>query len=101
MKKLLYSLLTLTTILGLASCSDDNTGTPPGPDSETPAEYYAGGKLGTTFNNTSSAYEQFTAAVEEQGLVASFKRGERIFESPFDINNDPTPTPLVTAICWC
>ncbi len=93
MKKLLYSLLTLTTILGLASCSDDNTGTPPGPDSETPAEYYAGGKLGTTFNNTSSAYEQFTAAVEEQGLVASFKRGERIFESPFDINNDPQ-TPM-------
>lgn len=93
MKKLLYSLLTLTTILGLASCSDDNTGTPPGPDSETPAEYYAGGKLGTTFNNTSSAYEQFTAAVEEQGLVASFKRGERIFESPFDIDNDPQ-TPM-------
>lgn len=93
MKKLLYSLLTLTTILGLASCSDDNTGTPPQPDSETPAEYYAGGKLGTTFNNTSSAYEQFTAAVEEQGLVASFKRGERIFESPFDIDNDPQ-TPM-------
>ena len=93
MKKLLYSLFTLATILGLASCSDDNTGTPPGPDSETPAEYYAGGKLGTTFNNTSSAYEQFTAAVEEQGLVASFKRGERIFESPFDINNDPQ-TPM-------
>ena len=93
MKKLLYSLLTLTTILGLASCSDDNTGTPTEPDSETPAEYYAGGKLGTTFNNTSSAYEQFTAAVEEQGLVASFKRGERIFESPFDIDNDPQ-TPM-------
>ena len=93
MKKLLYSLLTLTTILGLASCSDDNTGTPPGPDSETPAEYYAGGKLGTTFNNTSSAYEQFTAAGEEQGLVASFKRGERIFESPFDIDNNPQ-TPM-------
>ncbi len=93
MKKLLYSLFTLATILGLASCSDDNTGTPTEPNSEIPAEYYAGGKLGTTFNNTSSAYEQFTAAVEEQGLVASFKRGERIFESPFDIDNDPQ-TPM-------
>ena len=58
-----------------------------------PAEYYVGGKLGTTFNNTASAYEQFTAAVENQGLVASFKRGERIFESPFDIDTQ-SETPM-------
>lgn len=85
MNKLIISSLVVMSAWGLTACNDNNNSNPE-PDAEMPADYYAGGKLGTTFNNTASAYEQFTTAVENQGLVASFKRGERIFESPFDID---------------
>jgi CxxC motif-containing protein (DUF1111 family) len=46
-------------------------------------EYYSGGRLGTVFNETSSAYELPTPAVENGGYLAAFKRGERLFEDPF------------------
>lgn len=76
--------------LALASCSDDekitNTDTPDTP--ERPDWYYAGGKLGTTELATSNAFEQPTAAVENQGLYQSFKNGEAIFEKPFMTNTD-------------
>lgn len=75
--------------LAMAACSDDNnSGGGTTPDVVMPDDYYTGGKLGTTFNNTASAYEQFTPAVENAGLVAEFKSGERIFESPYDISAD-------------
>lgn len=51
--------------------------------SELSEEYYTGGKLGTVFNETTSAYEQFAPAVEEGGMVNSFKRGETLFEKNF------------------
>ena len=80
------------TAIALTSCHDDNSGgkevTP-----ELPDYYYTGGKLGTTSNVTASAYEQETEAINKQGLLASFKRGERIFESPFDIDDDES-TPM-------
>ena len=68
-----YTIISAMAVLLLPSCADDK------PQKEEPSqiyadEYYAGGKLGTTFNHTASAYEQFAPAVEEQGLVASFKR---------------------------
>ena len=44
-------------------------------------EYYSGGKLGTTFNNTSSCFEQPTEAIAQAGLDANFKQGERRFET--------------------
>ena len=84
-----YTIISALAVLLLPSCADDK------PHKEEPSqiyadEYYSGGKLGTSFNHTASAYEQFAPAVEEQGLVASFKRGERIFESPFDTGSDAT-----------
>ena len=84
-----YTIISALAVLLLPSCADDK------PHNEEPSqiyadEYYSGGKLGTSFNHTASAYEQFAPAVEEQGLVASFKRGERIFESPFDTGSDAT-----------
>ena len=71
----------------LSACSSDC----PDPSETNPYEeqYYSGGKLGTAFNNTATCYEQFTPAVEEAGLVARFKRGERLFENPFDTSTDP------------
>ena len=78
--------------LTASACSDNESPTPT-PDNKLAEEYYTGGLLGTTFNNTASAYEQFTPSVEQQGLVASFKRGERIFESPYDTDVNPE-TPM-------
>ena len=73
------------------SCSSDS----PNPDiAETPAEkefpdwYYAGGVLGTSYIMTSAALEQPTKAVEDKGFLASFKRGEQLFEKNFVSNND-------------
>ena len=88
MKHRTYIIALAAATLGLlVACNDHNDS--PSPSENLPDDYYTGGKLGTTFNTTASAYEQFTAAVENQGLVASFKRGERIFESPFDTDTDP------------
>ena len=43
-------------------------------------ETYAGGLLGTTFNQSASAYEDPTPAVEQAGMVIAFKYGEMFFE---------------------
>ena len=74
----------------LAACSDDdvviNEG---GDDRELSEEWYAGGKLGTTFNASASAYEDPTPAVENMGLTDRFKYGEYFFERPFNQSNKP------------
>ena len=49
-------------------------------------ETYAGGKLGTTFNRSSSAYEDPAPAV---GDIAAFKYGEYLFERNFTQNTEP------------
>ncbi len=56
-------------------------------------EWYAGGKLGTTFNISSSAYEQATTAVEDAGLEDEFKNGEGFFEDLF-VTTDPDESPM-------
>lgn len=74
-----------------AACSDDDPNpTPePEPEEELSEEYYAGGKLGTTFNSSSSAFEDPTPAIENAGLTANFKHGEYFFERTFNINSKP------------
>ncbi|MBP5498184.1 MAG: hypothetical protein J6X81_02280, partial [Muribaculaceae bacterium] len=88
MGKNILKIMALLPLTAFFACSDNGGNDVPEPQ-ELAEEYYTGGKLGTTFNTTSSAYEQFTPATENQGLVASFKRGERLFESPFDLTEDP------------
>jgi len=51
-------------------------------------QYYAGGKLGTSFISTSKAFEQPTPAVNNSGMFASFNRGEKMFEKPFTANTN-------------
>ena len=95
MKKHWIFLALSAIVLTGTSCSDDNnnSGGGDGPITELPDYYYTGGKLGTTSNVTASAYEQETEAINKQGLLASFKRGERIFESPFDTDTSMS-TPM-------
>ena len=101
MKKRKFTLPTWIALatLGLAACSDDNVSTPPhgGDDyayvgkavgNFTAAEWYPGGKLGTTENVGHSSYEDETPAVTAQGLDESFKFGEAFFERNY---NEGTP----------
>jgi CxxC motif-containing protein (DUF1111 family) len=53
-------------------------------DPELSEEYFTGGLLGTTFDQSQSAYEQPTPAVEEQGFSVAFKMGEAFFEKEFN-----------------
>ncbi|MDR2680142.1 MAG: hypothetical protein LBC47_04955, partial [Tannerella sp.] len=84
MRRRLYLYCIICLAVSFSSCqreddiSKDDTG------KDVPAEeYYAGGRAGTVFNETSSAYELPAPAVEQGGYLASFKRGERLFEDPF------------------
>jgi len=87
----LYVLVLLALGL-LASCADENANEPLtweiGESTEItyPDDYYAGGKLGTTTNNSSTAYKQPTLAVENAGMVTAFNEGEYLFEKDFNTN---------------
>lgn len=78
-------------ILCATSCTSDD---PSNKSEEKPAEkefpewYYAGGELGTSYILTSAALEQPTKSVEQTGFLASFKRGEQLFEKNFVSNAD-------------
>ncbi len=81
--------------MSLSACSDENPGSGSGgeePAVEIAEEVYAGGKLGTVFNETASAYEQSTPVVDKDpSMAAAFKRGERTFEFTFNSNTDNSP----------
>ena len=51
-----------------------------------PEDYFAGGQLGTTSNNSSTAFKQPTLAVENAGMVTAFNEGEYLFENDFNTN---------------
>lgn len=79
-------------LLALPSCEDSEPGKgidfPPS-EPATDEEWYAGGKLGTTFNSSASAYEDPTPAVENAGLTDRFKYGEYFFERNYTLNTKP------------
>ena len=74
-----------------ASCSDDTENKlsweiGEGIEIDYPEEYFAGGQLGTTTNNSSTAFKQPTASVENAGMVTAFNEGEYLFENDFNTN---------------
>ena len=77
-------------LLVAVSCRDGNETQP---DDNEPAElseeYYSGGKLGTTFNTSASAFEDPTPAVEQAGMTDRFKYGEMFFERTYTQKNKP------------
>lgn len=81
-----------TCALGLmvAACSDDEVPNDNGGEGQNPPTYpdwyYAGGAEGTSFITTSAAFEQPTKVVEDGGFLASFKRGEQLFEKNYVSN---------------
>lgn len=86
-----YALIAAAAAWTFAACDDDDSDdllAGGGATTELNEEYYAGGRLGTTFNATSFAYEQPTPACEEQGFSQSFKFGELFFERDFNQTAD-------------
>ncbi|MDR1611037.1 MAG: hypothetical protein LBS08_05975 [Candidatus Symbiothrix sp.] len=84
----LYLAALILSGLCFAGCGDDDENGKL-PEQELSEEYYTGGKLGTTFNSTSFAYEQPTAVVDESPeLLLQFKRGETLFEHEFTSNTE-------------
>ena len=81
-------LMAATASMILVACNDDPKPDPtpqPGVDEET----YAGGLLGTTFNQSASAYEDPTPAVENAGMGNAFKYGEMFFEHTVTQDSKP------------
>ncbi len=90
----LFSLVAAFTLVGLVACNKDpeeitpiEPGSPAAEGVE--EETYAGGRLGTTFNQSASAFEDPTPAVEQAGMVNAFKYGEFFFEHTVTQNNPP------------
>ena len=81
------------TMLSLTACNDDdnpeNKSPEVNPDINVNVETYAGGELGTTFNNSASAYEDPTPATENAGMSDKFKYGEYFFERSYTQNSKP------------
>ena len=83
-----FTIITLAMALsGLYSCQNDPV-EPPLPEG-IEEETYAGGQLGTTFNQSASAFEDPTPAVEYSGMTNAFKYGEFFFEHTITQNNPP------------
>ena len=79
--------------LVFASCSDDekqplswDIGEPTA--TEYPEDYYAGGLLGTTAENSSTAFKQPTKAVVNEGMMTAFNEGEYLFEKDYNTNTE-------------
>ena len=78
-------------VMGMASCSDDNANDKSwnigdATEIDYPEDYFTGGKLGTTTNNSSTAYKQPSLAVENAGMATAFNEGEYFFEKDFNTN---------------
>ena len=91
MMKKHYYLAAFLSIGMITACSDDEVKTDnpsPNPEpSELPDWYYTGGELGTTFNSSSTAFEDPTPVVDgDADMTASFNRGEQFFEKPYTSN---------------
>ena len=86
------SLIAFVLPAALVACTDRNAYEPEVPDgtgSWIEIETYAGGELGTTFNRSSSAFEDPAPAVINAGMEESFKYGEYFFERSYTENTAP------------
>lgn len=88
MKVIYFLVVAFPTLIFLMSCNKDDSSGGSIPEGVN-EEVYAGGILGTTFNQSASAYEDPTPAVEQAGLATAFKYGEFFFEHTITQNNPP------------
>lgn len=99
-KKFLSALCAMNVALLLASCHDNDASVADNslPESNyvgqdvgnfTADEWYPGGKLGTTMNVSSNAYEDNTPAVDEQGLTDLFNQGDLMASAKYTLSTNP------------
>ena len=86
-----FYLPALLAAMTAVSCSDDTTealswNIGEGTELDYPADYFTGGPLGTTANNSSTAFKQPTPAVENAAMVTAVNEGEYLFENDFNTN---------------
>ena len=87
MKRIVHNTLTITAMLATIAFAACNRDEDPAPAPEgLDEEVYAGGQLGTTFNQSASAYEDPAPAVTD---FTAFKYGEMFFEHTVTQNNPP------------
>lgn len=87
-----HKLLIITSALAVCACNQRGTQ----PDTfeyltknEIEQQTLAGGELGTTFNNSASAYQDPAKAVSLAGMDNEFMYGEYFFERTFNRNSAP------------
>ncbi|MBQ8047076.1 MAG: hypothetical protein IJ196_04030 [Prevotella sp.] len=86
-----FRLMPLMLLASMAFClsnCDDNDDPEPTPVAYDEEEFYSGGRLGTAFNGSKSAFEQPTPAVEQGGFSHQFQLGEYLFERDFNQNKE-------------
>ena len=88
MKKTILS-ITVSVVLLSASCSHDPEDFDPETTAQIELETYAGGRLGTTFNSSASAYQDPAPAVANAGMLNQFKYGEYFFDRTITQNSAP------------
>lgn len=90
-KTLFYAAAALFVAATLSSCKDDEQISPSNDDQPDwlSEETLAGGELGTTFNQSASAFEDPTPATERAGMGNAFKYGEFFFEHTITQNSEP------------
>lgn len=88
MKKSLLIHILSASLFAFAACNGNGGTDEPEVPAELSEEWYAGGKLGTAFNSSASAFEQPTPVVESEGMVQAFKNGEQLFERDYNQNKE-------------
>jgi len=83
MRKILFFLSCFAVLL--CSCNDDDNSSPDTVEIDDDRRWYSGGELGTTFTETSFAYEQPAPAVDAS-MAQAFKIGEYFFENDYNEN---------------
>ncbi len=93
--RLYYYLLLLGVIGIFSACQGDEIPIDdPQEQIKMPDWYYTGGKLGTTFFNTSNCFSQATPAVDKAGMAAQFTLGDQLAERSFTSNATGTRSGL-------
>ncbi len=85
MKKLSYLLMSVCLLAAMFTSCKHGGGSEE-PETDLPEWYYTGGKLGTTFNQTTNTFRQATPATDEAGSGVAFSQGDNIVEKDFLTN---------------
>lgn len=88
MKRVIICIIVAAALLSV-SCNRETEVFDPETTAQIELETYAGGRLGTTFNSSASAYQDPAPAVVNAGMLNQFKYGEYFFDRTITQNSAP------------